>query len=67
MKAANGRFLDGAIHPFNLSVGPWMEGACQAMLDAMLMADHIKAMRLVGFCPWSLGKLRAVVPTEHSG
>lgn len=61
VKAADGRFLDGAIHPFSLSVGPRMEGAYQAMLGAMPMAGHIKAMRLVGFYPWSLGKLRVVI------
>lgn len=59
MKAADGRFFDGAIHLFHLPVGPWMEGAYQAMLDAMPMADHIKPMRFVGFRPWALGKLRA--------
>lgn len=61
MKAADGRFLDGPVHPFNLPVGPRREGACQAMLDAMPMADHIKPVRLVGFRPWALGKLRAVI------
>lgn len=34
MKAAEGCLFDGAIHPFHLPAGPWMEGACQAMLAA---------------------------------
>lgn len=61
MKAVNGRFLDGAVHPFNLPVGPRMEGTCQAMFDAMPMADHIKPMWLVGFSSSTFSELRSVV------
>lgn len=31
MKVTDGRFLDGAIYPLNLPVGPWIEEAYQAM------------------------------------
>ena len=40
--ALDGRFLDGAVHPFDLPVGPWMIDLGEAMLDAVLAASHVE-------------------------
>ena len=36
------RFLDRAVHPFDLAVGPWMVGLGQSMFDIVCLADQIK-------------------------
>ncbi len=61
MKASNCRFLDRAVHPLDLPVGPGVERPCQTVFNAMLMACHIEPMRLVGLCPGALGELCAVI------
>ena len=43
MKPFDRRVLDGAVHPFDLAVGPWMVGLGQSMLDAVGLADHVEA------------------------
>ena len=43
MKPFDRRVLDGAVHPFDLAVGPWMVGLGQPVLDAVGLADHVEA------------------------
>lgn len=33
--------LDGAVHPFDLTVGPWMVGLGQPVFDPVGFADHV--------------------------
>jgi len=40
----DGRALDGAVHPLDLTVGPPMLGFGQAMLDAELRAGVLESM-----------------------
>ena len=40
----HGCFLDGSVHPFDLAVGPWMIGLCQAVLDAIALACAVERM-----------------------
>ena len=44
MISPNGRFLECAVHPFDLSIGPGGVGLCQAMRDAMLPAGSVEGM-----------------------
>ena len=37
-------FLDGAVHPFDLAIGPGVLHLGQAMLDAVLVADAVEDM-----------------------
>ncbi|GHB13902.1 hypothetical protein GCM10007159_40300 [Modicisalibacter luteus] len=53
--------LDGAVHPFHLSVGPGVEGLRQPMLDTVAVTDDIEDMWLVGFCPGLLRELHPIV------
>jgi hypothetical protein len=41
---AHGGFLDGAVHAFDLAVGPGMVGLGEAMLDAMAAAGPVERM-----------------------
>ncbi len=43
MEPFDRRVLDGAVHPFDLAVGPWMVGLGQPVLDAVGLADHVEA------------------------
>ena len=43
MEAFDGRLLDGAVHPFDLPVGPWMVWLREPMLDVVGLADHVEA------------------------
>ena len=38
-----GCIFDGAVHPFNLPVGPWMVGLGQSMFDAVRLTNHIES------------------------
>jgi len=38
VEAFDGRVLDGAVHPFDLTIGPGMVDAGEAVLDAKLDA-----------------------------
>ncbi len=39
----DGCFLDRAVHPLDLAVGPWVVGLGQPVLDAVGLADHVEA------------------------
>src|SRR5271154_967907 len=43
--AFDSRVLDGAVHSFDLPVGPWMLGLCQAMIDVVLGAGVFEGVR----------------------
>lgn len=43
MEPFDRRVLDGAVHPFDLAVGPWMVGLGQPVLNAVGLADHVEA------------------------
>ena len=42
--AFDGGVLNGAVHPFDLPVGPWMVRFGQPVLDAVLAADLVGAI-----------------------
>ena len=42
--ATDGGFLDGAVHAFDLSVGPGVVGFCETMIDIVLRAGQIEGM-----------------------
>ena len=44
MVAFDGGVLDGAVHPLDLAIGPWVVRLCQSVLDAVLAADLVEAM-----------------------
>ena len=44
MEAINGGFFDGAIHTFDLSVGPGMPGLGEAMIDSMPKTDPVEGV-----------------------
>jgi len=43
VEAFDGRLLDGAVHPFDLPVGPWMVRLGEPVLDVVGLADHVEA------------------------
>ena len=43
--AFDGCILDGAVHAFDLPVGPWMLGLCQPMVDVVLGAGVFEGVR----------------------
>ena len=45
--ALDGGFLDGPVHAFDLTVGPWVLDLGEAVLDTALLASHIKRVRHV--------------------
>ena len=45
--APNGGFLEGAVHPLDLTVGPGMVRLGEAVLDAMLAADAVEHVQPV--------------------
>lgn len=48
--ALDGRFLDRAVHSFDLAIGPGMLDLSQPMLDPVLPAAHVEHMRGVSCC-----------------
>jgi hypothetical protein len=62
----DGGFLDGAVHAFDLAVGPGMLHLGEAMLDAVLLAtrvEHVRDVagrRSIGVALWK-GELDAIV------
>lgn len=44
VKALDGRFLDGAVHAFDLAVRPRMGGLGQAVFHALFPTDAVKAV-----------------------
>ena len=47
VETLDGGVLDGAVHPFDLSVRPRMIDLGEPVLDAVLTASHIEHMRHV--------------------
>jgi hypothetical protein len=45
--ALDGGFLDGPVHAFDLTIGPWVLDLGEAMLDTALLASHIEHVRHV--------------------
>ena len=64
--ALDSGFLDGAVHAFDLTVGPGMLHLGEAMLDAVFLATHVEHVRdvacrrSIGVALWE-GELNAVV------
>src|ERR1700732_1736303 len=52
-------FLDGAVHPFDLSVGPGMVRLGEPVLDSVDMAGTVEGMAAEA-CGWPLAILRQV-------
>jgi|SRR5579859_187106 len=44
MEVVNGGLFDGAIHTFDLSVGPGMPGLCEAMIDSVQKTDPVEGV-----------------------
>ena len=68
MKAFDGRFLNRAVHPLDLTVGPKMVRLGKPVLDVIGFADHVKAhlARPGGVAvAWLLGELNAVVGQDR--
>ena len=64
VEAFDGCVLDGAVHPFDLPVGPWVVRLGEAMLDIVRLADHVEAhLAREGGVPIArlVGELDAVV------
>lgn len=61
MIALDGRLLDGAVHSFDLAVGPGVLELGQAMPDAMLVADPIEDVVEGIFVASLVGELDTVV------
>src|SRR5262252_5052378 len=64
--AVDSRFLDGPVHPLDLTVGPRMVGLGQAVLDTVGSADLVEAVHAVAGGPavaisGQVGELNAVV------
>jgi hypothetical protein len=55
--SVDGGILDGSVHAFYLTVGPWMVGPGQPMLDSMKETEPIKGMATEA-CGWPLKVLR---------
>ena len=47
MIAPNGGFLEGAVDPLDLTVGPWMVRLGEAVLNTMLAADAVEHVQPV--------------------
>ena len=64
VEAFDGRLLDCAVHPLDLSVGPRVVGLREPMLDVVGLADHVEAhlTRPGGVAvAMLLGELKAIV------
>jgi hypothetical protein len=61
--APDGRFLERAVHAFDLSVGPRMVGLGQPVLDITLLADAIEHVDAV-LRGWSIAMLRQVAELD---
>lgn len=40
-----GRLLDRSVHSLDLTIGPWVVGLGQSVLEAVGLADHVEALR----------------------
>ena len=66
IEAVNGGLFDGAIHTFNLSVGPGMPGLGEAMIDSVQPTDPVEKVsaetsRGAFTVFWQIGELDSVV------
>src|SRR3546814_5241451 len=61
MVALDRCFLDGAVHSFDLAIGPGVLHLGQAMLDAMLVADPVEDMVEGVFVMRHIGELDAII------
>jgi len=48
--SAHGGFLKGAVHAFDLAVGPWVIWLGETMFDTMLPANALEAVQPVSRC-----------------
>jgi len=68
MKALDGRLLDGAVHPFDLAIGPWVVRLGQPVLDPIRLANHVEAHGpgIDGVAvPGLFGELNAIVGQDR--
>jgi len=70
MIAFDCRFLDRAVHPFDLAIGPRTLDFGAPVLDAVLPAAHVELMRHVSRrralrVTWKKGELDAIAPAER--
>jgi len=68
--SAHGGFLKGAVHAFDLAVGPGVVGLGKPVLDAMLATDLVEAVDAVArgpaiAVPRQVGELDAVVGEDR--
>lgn len=61
--SADGRILDGAVHPLDLSVGPWMIDFGEPVLDAVLTAPHVEHVGHVA-CRRPIGVARRIAELD---
>ena len=68
VEALDGCVLDGAVHPFDLAIRPWVVRLGQSVLDLVCLADHVEA-HLPGICgipvPGLVGELDSVVGQDR--
>ena len=57
----NSGFLDGSVHPFNLTVGPWVIDFGQPVLDVMLTANTVENMLEGIDMAFVIGEVDAVI------
>jgi len=60
--------FDGALHPFDLAIGPGMIGLGEAVRNPVCLADHVEAHRpgVDGVpVPWLLCELDAIVGEDR--
>jgi len=55
------RFLDRAVHAFDLAIGPWVSDFCQSVINVMLRTDTIKDVNAGMFVTGKVGELDTVV------
>jgi hypothetical protein len=70
MEAFDGRFLDGSVHPLDLSVGPGVVRSGEPMLDVVGFTDHVEAhlARPCGVAVAGLiGELDAIIGQDRIG
>ena len=59
------RILDGAVHPLNLTVGPWMVRFCQSVFNLIRRTDHVERHRpRIGFVSGLFRELDAIVSED---
>lgn len=61
----DGCFLDRAIHPFYLAIGPRMADLGQAMINVMSLADPVKENIPISFRSLAFCELDAVVGQDR--